>query len=172
MQELYQGKILTKRDGTKINVGQISTIDLNSTDAEIAGIFGSKGSLVGQVIQLDEAFFFAKFAAIKQAAKETPQGIVEEERNKAIARLRNRGATVIISGASESLSKAKIELKRLEDKGILIDQELQKSHDCLYLWSAVREGQTERGKGRQEVNSNLLIDLISPNIRLKNGIIR
>ena len=124
-----EGKTESKR------IGAITTIDLNSTDAEINAVFdlptassqvlaGSMrpkkavtkvtGDLNGKIIQLDEAYFFGKFDRINNDST-TPEE-VENKRNEAIAGLRRRGATVIILGASESPDKIKIEIRRIEEK--------------------------------------------------------
>ena len=124
-----EGKIESKR------IGAITTIDLNSTDAEINAVFdlptassqvlaGSirskkalikvTGDLNGRIIQLDEAYFFGKFDRINNDST-TPEE-VENKRNEAIAGLRRRGATVIVLGASESPDKIKIEIRRIEEK--------------------------------------------------------
>ncbi len=86
-------------------IGSIESIDLNTSRDAIRAITASQ-SLKGKTYLLDEAFFYSDFGFFGS----------EVERNNFIRGLREKGATVIISGASESLAKIKIEMLRLEDK--------------------------------------------------------
>lgn len=86
------------------DVGEILSIDLNTSKNDLDRIVGSAAS--GQTIIIDEAYFLTDFGFTSD----------EKARNDFIQNLRNKGATVLISGASESLSKIEIEVRRLKDK--------------------------------------------------------
>jgi hypothetical protein len=96
---------------TGLTADKILNIDLNSSEAERSALFNSTGRLDSNLVMLDEAFFYGDYFLA-----DMPESDRERERNDIIRKLRDRGATVIIFGASESLSKIEIEIERQEEK--------------------------------------------------------
>lgn len=103
-----------KYKGDKID--RVMTLDLNSPKKDLAILQDSAGKkdLAKVLIQLDEAYFYGKSNLLNPTSKELQE--IEEKRNDLIKNLRNRGATVIVFGASESPTKIAIEIERIKSK--------------------------------------------------------
>ena len=101
-------------------ITKIVSIDLNSSDQD-KKFFSGTDSLKGQMIILDEAFFYGTEFDKTQLNPEGDDKSASEKRNIIIKNLRNRGAVVVIVGASESLEKIDLETKRLSSKIAEID---------------------------------------------------
>lgn len=92
-------------------VDEIHNIDLNTTQENLTKIFVAESN--NHLVMLDEAFFYSKkFLAAAELGSRT----VEQQRYEFMNKLRAKGATVVVFGASESKDKIDIEQKRLLDK--------------------------------------------------------
>ena len=101
-------------------ITKIVSIDLNSSDQD-KKFFSGTGLLKGQMIILDEAFFYGTEFDKTQLNPEGDDKSASKKRNIIIKNLRDRGAVVVIVGASESLEKIDLETKRLSSKIAEID---------------------------------------------------
>ncbi len=107
--------VIEKKYGELFPAG-ITTLDLNSNPQIVTNLFNGSEELNGQLIMLDEAFFYGDYFLRIGQDSSTPEKDIQTQRNIAIRNLRKRGAHVIVLGASESLEKIDYEIERLKTK--------------------------------------------------------
>ncbi len=99
---------------------KISHLDLNSSEADFENIArissGKKKDLTGEMIILDEEFFYHRHFLKKQGLDSKNKVEIEKYKNDFIVGLEARGAIIITSGASESLDRIDYEKRRTANK--------------------------------------------------------